>query len=84
MSFSIMGAYRISRDDTFYHELAVVLKECNPNKELSLMGDLHVNWGYKCKSKKTNLIKFDQIHLIFTNKQERITKSYNFNQCTIA
>lgn len=74
----------------------VVLKECNPNKELLLMGDFNVNWEDKSKRRKLKMIteKFHleqlikrptriakyfriQIDLIFTNKRERIIKSYN-------
>lgn len=97
MSFNILGVYRPpSGDDTFYDQLAEVLKECNHNKELLLMGDFNVNWEDKSKRKKLKNIteKFNleqlvkgptritkcsstQIDLIFSNKPERITKSYN-------
>lgn len=97
MSFNIMGFYRPpSADDTFYDQLTEVLKKCNLNKELLLMGDFNVNWEDKTKRKKLKMIteKFQleqlvegptttakcsstHIDLIFTNKPERITKSYN-------
>ena len=97
MSFNIIGVYRPpSADDTFYDQLAEVLKECNHNKEILLMGDFNVDWEDKSKRKKLKAVtdKFHldqlvkgptriakcsntQIDLIFTNKPERITKSYN-------
>ncbi len=80
----------------FFKQLTEILKECNHNKEIILMGDFNLNWEDKLKRKKlktiadkyllnqlikgpTRITKSSktQLDLIFTNKPERITKSYN-------
>ncbi|XP_034043076.1 uncharacterized protein LOC117525349 [Thalassophryne amazonica] len=97
MSFTITGVYRPpSANDAFYDQLTEMLRECNHNKELILMGDFNLDWGDSVRRKKLKgladkynldqLIKgvtriakksSTQLDLIFTNKPERITKSYN-------
>lgn len=97
MSFIIICMYKPpSVNDTFYKQITEILKECNHNKEIILMGDFNLNWEDKVKRKKlktvadkyllsqiikgpTRIAKSSntQLDLIFTNKPERIIKSYN-------
>uniref|UniRef100_A0A3Q1GEX1 Sulfotransferase n=1 Tax=Acanthochromis polyacanthus TaxID=80966 RepID=A0A3Q1GEX1_9TELE len=91
MSFNIVGIYRPpSANDTFYDQLTGILKKCNHNKELLLMGDSDSEKKkIACITDKYNLdqivkgetkiskISSTQLDLIFTSKTERITKSYN-------
>jgi len=97
MSFIIIGLYRPpTANDTFYTELANIIKECDHNKEIILMGDFNLNWEDKLKRRKLKAItdKFHleqlikgstritkrsstQLDLFFSNKPERIIKSYN-------
>ena len=45
MSFIIIGFYRPpTANDTFYEELTDILKECDHNNEIILMGDFNLNW----------------------------------------
>ncbi len=97
MSFILIGLYRPpSANETFYDQLTDMLKECNHNKELILMGDYNLNWEDKGKRRKLKTItdKYNLqqlirgptritknsstvLDLVFSNKPERITKSYS-------
>ena len=97
MSFTLVGLYRPpSSKVTLFDQLSSILKECNLDKEVILMGDFNINWEDKCNRRAlkqivntfdlTQLIKGPtritqtsktQIDLIFSNKPERIIKSFN-------
>lgn len=97
MSFTLVGLYRPpSSKISFLDQLSSILKECNFDKEVILMGDFNINWKDKCNWKAlkqiantfdlTQLIKGPtritqssktQIDLIFSNKPERMIKSFN-------
>ncbi|KAG7526776.1 hypothetical protein JOB18_045141 [Solea senegalensis] len=97
MSFIIIGFYRPpTANDTFYDEFADILKECDHNKEIIIMGDFNLNWEDKSKRRKLKVItdkyhleqlikgptritkcSSTQLDLFFSNKPERITKTYN-------
>ena len=63
MSFTIIGFYRPpTANDTFYEQLTGILKECNHNKEIILMGDFNLNWEDKTKRKNLKAIT-DKYHL---------------------
>lgn len=63
MSFIIIGVYRPpSAKDTFYDQLTDILKECNHNKELILMGDFNLNWEDKVKKKNYRQISLGSVN----------------------
>ena len=97
MSFVLIVIYRppLSNID-FYEKLDNLLKQCNFQKEVIIMGDLNINWEDKQNRKNlkrvmggmdlTQLIHgpiritnsaSTQIDLVFSNRPERILKSFN-------
>lgn len=98
MSFTLLGLYRPSDSKAiFFDQLNTILRECNFDKEVLLMGDFNINWedkrGRKALKQLTTKLDFvqmikgptritpkskTQIDLVFSNKPERITKSFNF------
>ncbi len=76
MSFILIALYRPpSANETFYDQLTDMLKECNHNKELILMGDYNLNWEDKGKRRKLKTItdKYNLQQLI--RGPTRITKN---------
>lgn len=75
MSLIIIGFYRSpTANNTFYEQFTGILKECNHNKEIILMGDFNLNWEDKTKRKKVKAIT-DKYHLEQLKKcPTRITK----------
>ena len=98
MSFTVLGLYRPPDSKAiFFNQLNTILKECNLDKEVHLMGDFNLNWqdkhGRKALKQLTTKLNFaqmikgptriisksqTQIDLVFSNKPERITKTFNF------
>jgi len=97
MSFVLIVIYRPpSSNITFYENLKQLLKQCDFNKEVIIMGDFNINWEDKTVRKNLKQITdhFDmkqiingptritnstssQIDLIFSNRAERILKTFN-------
>ncbi len=76
MSFTLIVIYRPPSSNTsFYEKFEKLLKECNFNKEVIIMGDFNINWGEKSSRKNLKQItdKFDLMQLI--NWPTRITNS---------
>ncbi len=74
-SFTV-GLYRSpSSKITFFDQLSSILKECNFEKEVILMGDFNINWEDKCNRKALKQIAntFDLTQLI--KGPTRITQS---------
>lgn len=97
MSFIVICMYlpQLVKNEV-YDQLEIILKNCNPKKEIILMGDLNINWNNKSERGKLKQImdkhyltqiingptrvtkKFQtMIDLIFTNKPDRIVKTFN-------
>lgn len=74
MSFTLIVIYRPpSSSISFYEKFEKLLKECNFNKEVIIMGDFNINWGEKSSRKNFKQItdNFDLMQLI--NGPTRIT-----------
>ncbi len=57
MSFSLLVLYRSpSSKSIFYEHFKNMLKECNFNKELIIMGDFNINWEEKSARKSLKRI----------------------------
>lgn len=53
MSFFVIGIYRPpSAKAVFYENLDALIKKCNINKEIILLGDFNVNWNDELQRKK--------------------------------
>ena len=97
MSFVLIVIYRppLSNID-FYEKLDNLLKQCNFQKEVIIMGDLNINWEDKQNRKNlkrvmdgmdltllihgpTKMTNSTSTHidLVFSNRPERILKSFN-------
>lgn len=76
MSFSLITLYRPpSSKNTFYEHFENMLKECNFNKEVIIIGDFNINWEDKASRKTLKQITddFDLKQLI--NGPTRVTNS---------
>ena len=76
MSLTLIVIYRPpSSNISFYEKFEKLLKECNFNKEVIIMGDFNISWGEKSSRKNFKQItdKFDLMQLI--NGPTRMTYS---------
>ena len=86
MSFVLIVIYRppLSNID-FYEKLDNLVKQCNFQKEVIIMGDLNINWEDKQNRKNLKRVMdgidlntiCTHIDLVFSNRPERILKSFN-------
>ena len=98
MSLTLIVLYRPpSSNVSFYEQFREMLRQCDFNREVIVIGDMNVNWEDKSARKQLKQVtdsfnltqvisgatritnsSSTQIDLIFSNKPERIIKSYNF------
>lgn len=85
MSFTLIYLYCHHKVD-FFDQLKSILTACDFNKEVILVGDINVHWDNKKLRKNLEQItdyslipnhSATRIDLLFSNKVERITKTYN-------
>ena len=81
-TFIYINIYRKpSAKPEFYDQLKNLLHSFDFKKEVILMGDFNVNWSDKSGRKKlkniTDYLNLTKIDLLFTNRPEIITKTFN-------
>lgn len=56
MSFTVIGIYRpLSAKAVFYEKLDALIKGCDTNKEIILLGDFNINWNDEVQRKKLKI-----------------------------